>query len=71
MSEERKYKLISFSLIAVLLLIISILLIYVSQYDLSDTARLETNYASLVFGMLTWGGFIGTLIKLWDVYDHY
>lgn len=69
MNGDKKYNLLKFSAIAVVLLLLAILLLYVSYYDITSIDKTETNYYTFVLGIFSWGGFVGSLVKLILIYD--
>mgnify|MGYP006327604979 CR=1 FL=1 len=70
MSEEKKYKLIVFILLAVILVTISIVLYYLSYYKITSVSNQDNNYVSLAFSGITWLGFVGCLAQLLTIADN-
>lgn len=69
MNCEKKYKLLKYVTLTVFLLIIAIFLIYISLYNITVLPKTDTNYYTYSFGILTWIGFVGSLVKLILAYD--
>jgi hypothetical protein len=69
MNCEKKYKLLKYVTLAILLLILAIFLIYISLYNVTVLYKTDTNYYTYSFGILTWIGFVGSLVKIVLVYD--
>ena len=69
MDYEKKYKLLKFGTLTLVLFIIAILLVYMANYDIVSLNKLEVNYYTASLGAVTWLGFVFALMKTILTYD--